>query len=507
MLQAEHGHAARIGADLVELRIDYVLRTVNLSRLVEERPTPVVITCRRPKDGGKWRGSEADRIILLRTAVATGVDYVDIEEDVADQISRYGETKRIISYHNLKETPENIEEIHASMLAKDPDIIKIATFANSPKDNLRVLRLIRNSPVPTVAFCMGEFGAISRIICRKFGSPFTFAALSSERAVAPGQFTFKEMKEMFRCNNINADTEFLGVIADPVGHSLSPAMHNELLEKDKINKVYLPIRVPREHLDEFMECAGELGIIGLSVTIPHKESILRFVNGLDEDVAGIRAANTLVLRDKVVRAYNTDCRAAMLSLAHQEGKFDDAQPFAGRTALILGSGGVAKAMAYGLKRGGAEVQIAGRNTKATEKMCLDMKCKPIDWSARHDTEVDFVINCTPAGMHPDLNSTPFDTDKLSSRILVFDTVYNPQQTLLLKGAKEQKCRTITGADMFVRQAAMQYKLFTGQDPNVSEMKRIFLEAINPAKFNRTRKKDTAPSDSQPQSSSVDAASK
>lgn len=482
MLMAEHNHAARLGAELVELRIDFVLRTVNLSRLTEERPTPTVITCRRPVDGGKWRGSEMDRIFMLRSAIATGVEYVDIEEDIADQIARYGKTKRIISYHNLKETPENIEEIHASMLEKDPDIIKIATYAHSPRDNLRVLRLIKKSKIPTVAFCMGEFGAISRIICRKFGAPFSYAALSSERSVAPGQFTFQQMKDLYRFDSINSETDFLGVIADPVGHSLSPAIHNELLQKDGVNKVYLPIRVPREHLDEFMDCVSELGITGLSVTIPHKESILRFVNGLDEDVAGIRAANTLVIKENTIYAYNTDCKAAMLSLAHAEGTFGNEKPFEGRAALILGSGGVAKAMAFGLLNGGAQVMISGRNTKATEKMCLDMKCKPIDWAARHDVHADYIINCTPSGMHPDLNSTPYDTDKLSTRNLVFDTVYNPQQTMLLKGAKEAKCRTITGVDMFVRQAAMQYRLFTGKDPNVNEMKRIFLQAINPARF-------------------------
>lgn len=507
MLLAEHAHAARMGAELVELRIDYVLRTINLKRLTEDRPTPTIITCRRPKDGGRWRGTEEDRVILLRTAVTTGVDYVDIEEDIADQIPRFGNTKRIVSYHNLKETPDNIEELHASMLKKDPDVIKIATFANSPKDNLRVLRLIQSSPVPTAAFCMGEFGTISRIMCRKFGSPFSYAALNVERSLAPGQFTFKQMKELYRYDEINSDTEFLGVIADPVGHSLSPAMHNELLHRDQVNKVYLPFRVPREHLDEFMECVGELGITGLSVTIPHKESILRFVSGLDEDVAGIRAANTLVIKDKTIYAYNTDCKAAMLSLAHAEGKFEDPQPFAGRKALILGSGGVAKAMTFGLKSGGADVMISGRNTKTTEKMCLDLKCKPIDWSARHDTEADYIINCTPAGMHPDLNSTPFDTERLSSRTLVFDTVYNPRQTLLLKGARERGCKIITGVDMFVRQAAMQYKLFTGRDPNVAEMKRIFLEAINPAKFAKVGAPDSKNGDAKSDSAKSVANSK
>lgn len=497
MLMAEHGHLARLGAKLAELRLDYLLRNVDLKRLVSERPTETVITCRRPKDGGKWRGSEEDRIVLLRSAIVTGVEYVDIEEDIASQIGRYGKTKRIISYHNLNETPSNLEAIHESMLDKDPDIIKIATKANSPMDNVRVINLIKKSKVPTIAFCMGELGMPSRIICLKYGAPFTFAALSTERATAPGQFTFKQLSELYGVDRINSDTEFLGVIADPVGHSLSPALHNELLQKDGINKVYLPIRVPREHLDSFMENMHELSITGLSITIPHKESILRFVNGLDEDVAGIRAANTLVVKNKSNLAYNTDCKAAMLSLAHMEDKYKEKQPFVGRTALILGSGGVAKAIAYGLTKGGASVAITGRNTRTAEQMAQDFKAKYVDWSFRHEFQTDYIINCTPAGMHPDLNSTAYDVDRLQSHHLVFDTVYTPQRTMLIKGAIERGCQIITGVDMFVRQAAMQYKLFTGTDPNVAEMKRIFVQAINPAKFNKKAASDKMKVDDTP----------
>ena len=174
----------------------------------------------------------------------------------------------------------------------------------------------------------------------------------------------------------------------------------------------------------------------------------------------------------------------MLSLAHEEGKYEEKQPFVGRTALILGSGGVAKAIAYGLTKGGATVAITGRNTRTAEQMAQDFKAKYVDWSFRHDFPTDYIINCTPAGMHPDLNSTAYDVDRLQSHHLVFDTVYNPQKTMLIKGAMERDCRIITGVDMFVRQAAMQYKLFTGSDPNVAEMKRIFVQAINPAKYSK-----------------------
>jgi 3-dehydroquinate dehydratase / shikimate dehydrogenase len=480
MMVAEHKHLAENGAQLVELRVDYIRRAVGLKRLLAERPCPAVIACRRPKDGGKWRMTEADRVILLRTAIAEGADYVDIEEDIAGQIPRFGKTKRIISYHNFHETPNDIEQIRDRMLRLDPDIIKIATTANRPHDNTRVLRLIKGAKVPTVAFCMGEMGVPSRILCKRFGSPFTYASFHSERILAPGQLSYTEMLERYHFDSINSETVVLGVIADPVAQSLSPLIHNANIRKLGVNMVYLPFRVPRDELESFINDCPELSITGLSVTIPHKESVLRSINALDEDVAGIRAANTLVFKGSSIYGFNTDCRAAMISLSRadeREGiEVSKEKPFAGRRALVLGSGGAAKAMTFGLIRGGATVMICSRNTRKAEQMAMHFGCSTADWMARNSIETDYIINCTPMGMFPDMDESPIERDSLKSDMIVFDTVYNPEQTLLVKYARE------AGVDMFVRQAAMQFKLFTGQDADVGLMRAEIKRAISAARY-------------------------
>lgn len=482
MMIAEHKHLAESGAALVELRVDYIRRAVSLQRLLENRACPVVIACRRSTDGGKWRGTEKDRVMLLRSAIAEGADYVDIEEDVASQIPRYGKTKRIISFHDFHETPQNLEAIRDRMLKLDPDIIKIATMANHATDNTRVLRLCQDAKVPTTAFCMGEIGMPSRILCRKFGAPFSYASFHSERLLAPGQLSFQEMLEKYRFEEINQDTQVYGVIADPVTHSMSPLVHNANLRHEGMNAIYLPFRVAREDLYDFIEQCPTLSVKGLSVTIPHKEAVLRSINALDEDVAGIRACNTLVFKDDQVYGYNTDCRAAMSSLAQAAGKELKGKSFTGSTALILGCGGVAKAMAFGLVNRGAKVLVTGRNTRRTEEFAAAMKCISVDWMARHNVVADFVINCTPVGMHPEVNESPFERDALNTDMIVFDTVYNPEQTLLIKFAREVNCRVVTGIDMFVRQAAMQFQLFTGRKANVDLMRTEVKRAISAAKY-------------------------
>lgn len=479
MLQEEHAEMVAQGVRLVEWRLDYIRRSVELNRLLADRPGPAIATCRRPNEGGKWRGTERDRVMLLRTAVASGADYVDLEIDIAGQIPRYGKTKRIVSYHNFRETPANLEAIHDEASRYDPDIIKIVTLANSPDDNLRVLRLCRRNKIPTVAFCMGEIGTPSRILCAKFGAPFSYATVSDERALAPGQIGFERMKNLYRYESINDQTDVFGVVADPVSHSLSPLVHNMALKTIGANAVYLPFRVPREHFRDFIAAADEYGIKGLSVTIPHKEDVIRMATRQTDEVKGIGAANTLILRGGERRVANTDCAAAMKCIANVfYADVDAPDAFAKKRALILGTGGVARAMAFGLVKRGAEVYISGRNAEKTEYLAKDMGAKPIDWIAKHSCKPDLIINGTSVGMHPDVNDSPLEKQFFQSNMVIFDTVYNPEQTLFIKYAKEAGCRIITGIEMFVRQAAMQFELFTGQKASKREMRDQIKRAIS-----------------------------
>lgn len=484
MMMAEHKHIVEQGAQLVELRLDFIRRPVDLKRLMADATSPIIATCRRREDQGLWQHSEADRVMLLRSAIANGVDYVDLEMDVANQIPRYGNTQRIVSYHNFEETPDNLEEIHHQMTKLDPDVIKVVTMANNPVDNIAALRLCRDSEIPTVAFCMGEMGTLSRILCGKFGAPFTYATFSAEKPMAPGQLSFEKMEKHFRYDEIDEKTDILGVIADPVAHSLSPQIHNAAIRKNKLNMLYLPFRVPREYLGTFLSICPELGVKGLSVTIPHKERVLKSIDALSDEVEGIGAANTLVFTKKGVAGYNTDCSAAIESL--RKG-LDEKHPgeenvFKDRKVMLLGAGGVARAIAYGLIKESAKVVICARDYKKSEALATALDCKSIDWAERTSFECDAMVNCTPVGMHPNMNDSPFDPERFDKKTVVFDTVYNPEQTLFIKQAREAGCLTVTGIDMFVSQAAKQFKLFTGTEPDMEAIRFEIKRAISAAKY-------------------------
>lgn len=479
---AEHKHLADEGAKLVELRLDYIRRPVNLTRLLHDRPCPVIATVRRPHEGGKWMRSEEDRLMLLRTAIADGADYVDLESDVAGKIPRYGQTKRIVSYHNFHETPEDLPAIYDMMCRLDPDIIKIATMANNPIDNVRMLRICRNARFPTVAFCMGEMGLPSRVLCGKNGAPFTYASFNTDRVMAPGQLTWEQLTRDYRYEQLNRETKVLGVIADPVGHSLSPIVHNTLIQKEGLNMIYLPFRVPGEYLSEFMDACLELDISGLSVTIPHKHSILRHINALDDLSAGIKAVNTVVFRGNGTLGFNTDCSAALESILEYLPTKQEDRPFAGIRVLILGAGGVARTIGYGLHREGAKVVICARDYRRGDSLATELQCKSLDWAGRVNAEYDVLINATSVGMHPHLDESPYEEKWFDRKSIVFDAVYNPEQTLFIKHARAAGSQTITGVDMFVRQAARQHEMFTGIAPDVELIRTTVRRAISAAKY-------------------------
>jgi 3-dehydroquinate dehydratase/shikimate dehydrogenase len=480
---AEHRNLVEQGAQLVELRLDYLRSRVDLSQLLNDRPCPVVVTVRRRDDGGLYRGTEDQRRALLRSAIVGGAEFVDLEEDAAAAIPRYGRTKRIVSYHDFRKTPDDLEAIHARLAALDADVVKLATMANTPHDNVRMLSLVKRAEIPTVGLCMGDLGTASRVLTGRFGAPFTYATFHHERQLAPGQLSYQEMKDVYDYDRIRGDSEVYGVIGDPIGHSLSPLIHNTAFRTQNLNKIYVPFRIPKEGLEEFLRDARDLGLHGLSVTIPHKEAILKYLTRVDSAVNGIGAANTIVFEGPANIGYNTDYRAAMDSLESAlKAVGKSAEDIKSAHALILGAGGAAKAIAYGLVKRGATLTIASRTFDNAQRLAQRLQCRVVPWEQRLTVEADILVNCTPVGMHPDVDESPFEFQAFKPGSIVFDTVYNPENTLFIKLARERECHVVTGVEMFVRQAALQYQLFTGHEAPVGDMRLALKRATSAVKY-------------------------
>ncbi|MGL6073560.1 MAG: shikimate dehydrogenase [Fimbriiglobus sp.] len=486
MMQAELQEAVKRGGKFLEVRLDFIAKAVDFKRLAPFKQCPWVATIRRPQDGGRWSGSEDERHMLIRQSIVSGVfDWIDVEMDIATTIRRFGTVKRIVSYHNMTETPANLDEIYDNLTKLDGDVYKIAVMAQNISDNLKVLEIMKRATKPTIAFCMGEIGFPTRFISLKYGAPWIYGAFNKERGVAPGLPSTDEFRTTYPVRSINSETKFFGLLGDPVGHSYSPVLHNHTMGRMKFNGIYLPFRVPKGQLTDAVRVFSSVPVQGYSVTIPHKEDAVELAATKDVNVQQSGATNTLVLQDDgKFLARNFDYTAAVDSvrahLAERSKQEGVASQFNQLFVLILGAGGAARAIAHGLHKEGSHITICARTYDRAAKLSAEVGCKVVDWQGRHNVlPCDLLINCTPVGMHPNMDESPIHPSFLKPGLTVFDTVYTPENTLMIREARARGCHLITGVDMFVRQAGQQFEAFTGLTPDLDKMRDTLRKAMSP----------------------------
>ncbi len=472
--------AAKV-ADLIELRMDY-LPNPDLPRLLKKKTKPVIVTCRTRKDGGKYGtapehegGSESKRISLLCEALKIGVDYVDIEFDAPESsrkkvLESASPGQVILSYHNFDGTPDDLELLKDRMISSAPGaIIKIAAFANSITDNLKILDLLKNKKTgeKIAAFCMGEYGEISRILSPLFGGAFTFGSLGPGEESAPGQIPALVLKEIYRVNDLTKDVEVYGLIGNPVKESMGYLIHNKSYIKMGMNRIYIPFLV--KELDIFIREFRGL-FKGLSVTMPFKQDIIPLLDEVDATAAKIGAVNTIDARSGKLVGYNTDSSGAIQAL-------EELTSLSGKTILMIGAGGVARAIGFGAVHKGAEVILSDIDEHRAQQLAKEFGGKTCVREEWKDVSYDILINCSPIGMHPKIAETPFPKEFLKAGTIVFDAVYNPLETRLFKEAAEVGCRTIRGVDLFINQAVGQFELWTGEKAPREVMAKVVLEKL------------------------------
>ena len=484
MVVVELQEAVNRGARFLELRLDFLAKAVEFKRLAPYKQCSWVATFRRASDGGRFSGTETERLTIIRQAIVSGAfEWVDLETDIADGIRRFGPVKRIISYHNFTETPNELEEIYETMTKQDGDVFKLAVLAQNTSDVARILALQKNAKKPTVAFCMGDIGAPSRFLSLKYGAPFIYCAFNKERGIAPGLPSHDDFRTTYPVRAIGPDTKIFGVAGDPVAHSLSPLLHNHIYRRLNVDAIYLPFRIPRGSFPQAIKDFDAIPVQGYSVTIPHKEAAAQVARDAEPNVAMTGAANTLVRQEGgTFLAANTDYTAIIASLTayiEAKQKAGGGENLTQMRVLVLGAGGVARAVVHALQKLGGQVTVTNRTPERAEKLAAEANCKHVDWAARHNVGFDVLVNCTSVGMHPNVDEAPVHFSVLRPGVIVFDTIYTPETTLLIREAKSRGCDVITGVDMFVRQAARQVELFIGQEPPLDLMRDIMRKALSP----------------------------
>ena len=436
---------------------------------------PLIVTFRRRSNGGGFGGNEAEQVAVLEKAVEADVPFVDIEIETIESFlnGRLSSLKRtatrfIVSYHNFEETPADLEAIYHRLRRIKPDVLKIATLARSFSDNFRLLDLIEKAKgenLPIIVVAMGELGLYSRIVAPARGAFLTYGSVDSGRETAPGQLSATDLQDLYCLENMDAETEIYGVIGYPVGHSLSPHIHNAAFQIRDFNARYLPFSIP--NLRDFGPHLRRFG--GFSVTIPHKVGILDHVDDVDSQAQQIGAANTLVKRDKRIRAYNTDVDGIRYALRGplREGV---------RQVMLLGAGGAARSAALVLKEAHCDVTVLARDRERARLFAQEFGFAHDLLSKAYKYRGDLLINSTPIGMFPQTDETPLSEDLINYRY-VFDMVYNPLETRLMRESGS-KAKVISGLEMFVAQAAKQFELWTGLEAPRDLMEAVVVKKLS-----------------------------
>ncbi|KAL6526524.1 hypothetical protein OROGR_015614 [Orobanche gracilis] len=481
-------HKAKLkGADIVEIRLDH-LKTFNprsdIEKLIKECPLPTLFTYRPTWEGGQYDGDENSRFNALKLAMELGADHIDIELRAAHEFNNFmhgnksENCKIIVSSHNYDNTPsaENLGDLVARIQAAGADIIKFATTAVDITDVARVFQITVHSQIPIIAMVMGERGLISRILCPKFGGYLTFGTLEPGKVSAPGQPTIEELVDLFNFRLINSDTKVFGIIGNPVSHSKSPKLYNTAFKADGVNGVFVHLLV--DDVRKFFETYSSLDFSGFSCTIPHKEVALTLCDEVDPVAkvfgginSSIGAVNCVIRRpnDGKLFGCNTDYIGAISAIesglqGSQNGSSGIGSPLAGKLFIVIGAGGAGKALAYGAKEKGARVVIANRTydrAREVAELVGGQALSLAELDSFHPENGMILANTTSIGMQPKVEETPVSKEILRYYELVFDAVYTPRITRLLREADEAGVKTVTGVEMFIGQAYEQYQRFTG----------------------------------------------
>lgn len=472
-------------ADMIEIRLDYLTDfdfadLSVLQALLEDSSLPAIITCRAVSEGGRQRVDDEARLRLLAAATQFA-DYCDIEAAHYESALRFSpDTSRlIVSHHDFSGTPADLDSIYERITSLPAAVYKIVTKATTISDSLSIFKLLERARIEKrqlIALAMGDAGLMTRVLGPAFGSYLTYGTLGPGKESAPGQPSCDELVNLYRVHKISRTTSIGGIIGDPIGHSASPAMHNRAFTELDLDFVYLPFQVEDlgEFFGRFVQTATreiDWNLAGFSVTIPHKRNVIAYLDELDETARRIGAVNTVVLKDGRLFGYNTDVRGAIEPL-------ERVLPLAGENCAVIGAGGVARAVIYGLLEQAAQVEVFARNVEKAREMAgsFGVTVSPIESLESSDARI--VINTTPVGMrgHSE-GSSPVRREMLRGRRIAYDLVYNPLETRFLLDAQTEGCLAISGLDMLVAQAALQFKLWTGHEPPIDAMRKAAIAKI------------------------------
>ncbi|HYV24054.1 MAG TPA: shikimate dehydrogenase [Pyrinomonadaceae bacterium] len=484
-LRAATHQAARVG-DVVELRLDYLeapeAALAIVRELIDQGGIDLIVTMRASDNGGAASHTyDARCSFWMRAKELPGVlfdvelEFINRSPDLAIELNRV-----ICSHHDFRGVPADLNQLYEAMAVSSAKVIKIAVQAADAVDCLPIFQLIdraRTEGRNLIAIAMGSAGILTRVLGPSRGSFLTYGSIDDQSGTAPGQLTARDLRELYRIDQIDSQTQVFGIMGKPVGHSLSPRIHNAAFAAAGINAVYLPMEV--QDAIAFMRRMAHpntremnWNLRGLSVTAPHKATVMQGLDWIDDSAKDIGAVNTIVAEDGRLLGYNTDAEGFIAPIRSTLGDLN------GVRCAVIGSGGAARAVLWALRKAGAEATLVARNRERANDLAQRFKAACPPQRPEKFGGFDVVINATPMGTRgPTVNETPATTAQLRGVRLAYDLVYNPSETRFLREARDAGCDTLGGIEMLLAQAVEQFKRWTASEPDRKVMRVAALNAL------------------------------
>ena len=453
-------------ADMFEIRGDLVA-DLDLLTILRVRTKPLIFTARSASEGGKMKDDDPRRRMLLHEAVRRGYDYVDVEyrSGYFDIMTEKAGKGLIVSFHDVTGTPLDLETLYDGMCKTGADIVKIAVSPRSVTDVGRLMELARRhagDKTPLIAIALGPLGAMSRIIGPKYGAPFVYASTGKGHEAAAGQIPAEEMDTLYNVRSINPQTKIYGLVGGDVVWSLSPAIHNRGFSEVGLDAVFVPVQ--SETLSAFFQAFPHLGLSGFSVTRPYKVEMVGRMHAVDATVAQCGSVNTVVVHETGQLHGSSSDGLGVVTPLRKRGDIR------GKSVMILGAGGAARAAAVALEERGARVRILARNREKAVQVGAEVGCAAGDLNVLLNADWDILINATPVGGTSLAEQTLVPKALLKKGATVLDMIYDPLETRLLREASQAGCHVISGFEMLLAQAAAQFEVWTGSEAPIDAMR-------------------------------------
>jgi len=456
-------------AQMVEFRLDRIADSP-VGDLIRGCRKPWIATCRPVREGGTYAGDERGRLDRLCDAAKAGAAFVDIELDAIRDFralltSHHVRTRLIVSRHCFDQQPPDIPRTYRALRAVRADVVKLSFMADDAWQLSLVrmfLQLARKDKQHAIALAMGTAGEASRVLYKMLGGWATYAAPEEGEPSAPGQVPARILHTIYHAHERTRRTKVFGLVGNPVGQSKGVYIHNPLYRSAGFDGVY--VRFPVVDTARFMKDVSPM-VSGCSVTLPHKQEMVRYCASCSPEAAAIGAVNTLVHRRTGWHGANTDAKGALVAIERR-------MKVAGKKLVIVGAGGAARAIAAEAKHRGASVVIVNRSDTHARTLAGELGGGWAPLLELHDLNPEILINATPVGMWPDIQNTPVDAIPPTVR-LVFDAIYNPSMTRFLTMGRDKGLVVITGVEMYAQQAVEQIRLLTGIRVSAAQVRRRF----------------------------------